>query len=1024
MNRIINTVIILLIPFTLFSQELGKIAGKVTDEATGEPLAGANILVEETTLGAASDVDGNYTILGMSAGVYTVRCEYIGYRPVRLSNLRVTPGLTTEGNFALTSEALELGMIEVVAERPLVSKNATSSISLVTAEEIATIPVRGTEDIIALLPSVIIQDENVHIRGGRADEVGFYVNGASTVSPLSNENAVYVSQDAIEEIKVLAGGYTAEHGGANAGIVSQELRTGTSNLTYMVDFQTDKFADEGEQFFNTYSYQHQIGSFAIGGPLLTKNIRFFMHGENNSLGDRIRRFTQGFKFEDQVDDNPNNPVHDTVTVVYKDGFTTRNSGDRINLNGTLLFDYSPLKLRLSATYNDRRYYIDGTPILSTLNEREIYDDLTSLLATGKLTYFLTPKTYIDFNGYLFDYKLERGDSYFGHNWHAWYDSTAVAEHTDSSVIYRNAWQPEFNYRINGFTMDRNGAPNDFYRIIDQSYIGGSANFVSQISTHHELKLGVDARKYTVRYFDIAPSVMIYAADPDASVTGYTHYGDPDTEGPDVGEVPVGEWLTFGGVETYGYDIYGNEVNARKVYNRDQDSLSWSGNPKTGQPIFADAPKQPVFMAGYLQDKIEFNDLVINLGLRFDYFDTDDRTLIRPDSVTVDETSAMILDVESEDCQWKDMKPFTEISPRIGFSFPVTDRTVFYLGYGKFIQVTELNNVYWNAYEQSRQIYQGGYYYGNVAVGFGLEPIRTTSYEVGFRQQITPSAAFDITGFYKNVKGLTHIIYQEVTPGSDLGADYMRRINGDFATTKGLEFRLTLRRVKRLAGMLNYTLTDAEGTGSATTAYVGAVYMGSEVPKVVNPLNYSQAHTGAIMLDYRFDKGDGGPLLEQLGANLLVTFSSGHPYTYVYAPAGGQVSAYSAGTDYMIDTRSRQALETIGASVTPWTFNVDLRLDKTISVMGHDVTFYARATNLLNRKNPINVYERTGSAYDDGFLGDPDYSKAFIKAYGGQNYIDMYQAINVENGQAYWGQIGRQLWGHPRQIFFGIRLSRK
>ena len=85
--------------------------------------------------------------------------------------------------------------------------------------------------------------------------------------------------------------------------------------------------------------------------------------------------------------------------------------------------------------------------------------------------------------------------------------------------------------------------------------------------------------------------------------------------------------------------------------------------------------------------------------------------------------------------------------------------------------------------------------------------------------------------------------------------------------------------------------------------------------MVNPLDFNQEHTGSVSLDYELSSSN--MMLDGLDINLLYTFSSGHAYTYVFRPVGGQVSAYDAGVDYMFDTRSREALEAINSSTTPW-----------------------------------------------------------------------------------------------------------
>ncbi|GAB4369118.1 MAG: hypothetical protein Kow0042_10660 [Calditrichia bacterium] len=983
--------ILLLIPVFLFAQSSGKVAGVVVDKSTGDPLPGVNVIVEGTTLGSSTDIDGYFVILNMPVGVYDIRANYIGYKDVVVQNVRVSANITTEVNFELEPTTLELEeAIVVTAERPLVEKNVTSSISLVTAKDIEAVPVRGLTNLAALQASVVVQDGNFHIRGSRSDEVGFYLDGANVNNPLNNAPAVVVIQEAIEEFQVFAGGYTADLGGANGGIIRAELKTGGPRYNVSVDFQTDKFANQGEKFLGTYSYGHHIGVVTVGGPLVSNKVRFFVAAQNHYQADRQVRFSKGFDFANRVDENPRTPEAERDTIPnlhYPDGFTPNNKLNQYALNGTLLFDMTNFKLRIGGAYSTERTYLDDAPMLNVLNTRQQYDDEKSLLLTGRFTHVISPKTYYDLNLSYFNRSLERGDDWFENDWLKWQDSLANAQYSrdrfgpENEVVFRDRWHAKYEYQLNGFFFNRFGTPNNYsayYRISKQNYIGGALDFVSQVTRNHEVKLGFDARYYTVRYFAIQSDAVAIFGDSLSTIQDV------------IDNNLVSEWVETGFVDNYGYDYFGNEID--------------SG---------IDGPKHPLFMAFYLQDKIEYNDLIVNLGVRFDYFDTDDRKLKNPGDP--DFEGGFI----AEDA-WEDVDPFQQVSPRIGFSFPVSERTVFYMQYGKFIQMSELNNIYFGSARYTRQM-NPKFYYIN-PIGFGLEPVRTTSYEVGFRQQLSSVAAFDITGFYKNVKGQIQIERFRADPGARYIQTYERLVNGDFATTKGLEFRFTLRRAHRIQAQVNYTLTNAEGTGSTEGSYHAAIYRNTQKPTVISPLDYSQTHTGSIVLDYRFGKNDGGPILQRLGLNTIFTFSSGHPFTFVFVPPGGQVGAYEAGVDYMLDTRSRQALEPIGSSVTPWTFNVDLRIDKTFTLMNNlDVNVYARITNLLNTRNVLNVYERTGNAYDDGFLSDPVYSETTINTYGGQDYIEMYRRINLENGQAYWDIVGRQLWGHPRQIFFGIKL---
>ncbi len=720
-------------------------------------------------------------------------------------------------------------------------------------------------------------------------------------------------------------------------------------------------------------------------------IKYFIAGENYYQGDRAVRFSKGYEFDNLIDANPRKIQTDTVNMKYPDGFTPHNKSNRYALNGSLTFDFNPINFRISGTYNNSRNYLDGAPWLNILDDRQAYDDLNTYLLTAKMTHVLSPTTFYELNVGAFGYNVERGDSYLGTDWMSWYDSSKVAAH---GATYRDAHRPNYSYLFNGIGFSRKGTPSNFYRKLDQKYYSGSAKFTTQIGRHHEIKAGVEGRAYTVRYFDIAPSVMLYAADTAyGNKVGFTSYGR-------VKDVPVGTWVLNGGVDSYGYDIYGNSIDSEKKYSN-------------GTVVAA--PKQPLYGAAFVQDKIEYDDLIINAGLRLDYYNSDDRTLRDPADVKFDQSTGQILPSE-----WKAVDPFVIFSPRLGFSFPVSERTVFYFQYGKFAQLPNLSSIYTSDRQYAQQIVIGGFYFSN-PIGYGLDPVRTTNYEIGFRHQLSDFAAVDITGFYRNIKGQIQVIQQQADPTSKISS-YARLANGDFATTKGVEFKLTLRRVNRLQAQFNYTLTDAEGSGSNSTSYRAALDRGTPVPTVTSPLDYSQTHRGSINLDYRFGRNDGGKIFERFGANLLFTFNSGHPYTLVTAPPGGQVDAYSAGVDYMSDTRSRSALEPINSSTTPWNFLADLRLDKTFSITDKiDAQVYMRVNNLFNTKNVLNVYQKTGSATDDGYLSDPAISGQNVEQYG-QGYVDMYKAIVLENGGAYRSQLGLELFGQPRQIFFGVKLT--
>lgn len=180
--------VILFVLFLTVTQLLagttGKIAGRVVDAATGEPLPGVNVSVQGTTLGAATDLDGYYTILRVPPGTYSVVASMIGYKEVVQTNVVVSVDLTTTVNFQMEATVVTGETVTVVAERPLVIKDLTSSSIKVASQEIEDIPgVLSVTDAVELMPGVIGEGEEIHVRGGRSGEVVYYIDGIAVNDP-------------------------------------------------------------------------------------------------------------------------------------------------------------------------------------------------------------------------------------------------------------------------------------------------------------------------------------------------------------------------------------------------------------------------------------------------------------------------------------------------------------------------------------------------------------------------------------------------------------------------------------------------------------------------------------------------------------------------------------------------------------------------------------------------------------------------------------------------------------------------
>ena len=948
------TLLVLCFPMLVFSQT-GKIVGKVVDKETGEALIGANVLIVGTNLGAATDVSGDFVILNIPPGSYTLTAKYIGFREARFENIKVSVNLTTEANFSLPSEAYETETVVVVAPKPLINKNTTNQTSIVRAEDIENLPIRGVNAIVGTQAGVVSQGDNLYVRGSRSDAISFYVDGVLVNNPVTGGSQTGIINNAIEEIQVQAGGYPSEFGGANGGIVSSSTRTGSEDYKISMEAITDNLAGAGEDYLGGYSYGYSEYSITASGPILPgfNDLKFFIAGSNIYTRNDAKYYRE-YSFNDIVDPNtpttdPFTGLTDTLDIFYPAGTFLNNGSNTYQVQGNLTWNFTPFTLRfnLNHRWNENRQGQNWQNI-NRQNSAGLNQNYT-FIGSVKFTQVINPKSFYDviFN-YFDDYNVTM-DPIFKHNTALYGDSIANAEY---GRILRRDGEYLTTIRAFGLGFERGDRPfNNYTKTKYQSY-GGKINFLYQLDKIHELKTGVDLSYYTIRNYGLAP---VQLADNIRSIA------DGDMRG------------VYDRLDNYGYDLYGNELNEG-----------------------TDGPKNPIFAAYYIQDKMEFSDLVLNIGLRLDYIDTDSKAFIDPSNVKFDSDGII------DPAYMYDVEPILQVSPRLGFSFPVTDQTVFHAQYGKFIQQSRLRDIYLG-FNRTSDIVKGGFAELN-PVGYGLQPERTTQYEIGFKQQLGDNFAFDITAFYKDIKDQIQLRSQFADPTA-AHVQYYTLVNGDFATTRGFELKLDLRRTQRLAATINYTYSDAQGTGSTPNEAGRAVWQSPTAspyfPQQIAPLTFNQTHTGGINVDYRFAEDDGGPILENFGVNFLLTFNSGHNYT-----------------QFVGFGNSRTPIESLNSSLTPWNYQLDVKIDKSFSFGPLDLNVYLWVTNLLDVKNVTNVFGTSGDAADDGYLSSPE----------GRNIYENYKRTNgVETAEQY-----KQLYlasiynadnyGVPRQIRLGVRLG--
>ncbi|MCP4414146.1 MAG: TonB-dependent receptor plug domain-containing protein, partial [Gammaproteobacteria bacterium] len=215
---------------SLHAGTTGKIAGIVTDEETGDPLVGVNIVIDGFNLGAATDADGEYYILNIHPGVYTVKAFYIGYNTYVIEDVRIQVDLTTTVSFELGPSILESEEIVVTAKRAI-QKDLTASEVSIQADQIEALPVRDVASLLTMQAGVTRDaDGDLHIRGGRTTEISYMIDGIQVMNAVNRSAGISIDDQSIEELKAITGTFNAEYGQALSGVVNIVTKKGTDKF--------------------------------------------------------------------------------------------------------------------------------------------------------------------------------------------------------------------------------------------------------------------------------------------------------------------------------------------------------------------------------------------------------------------------------------------------------------------------------------------------------------------------------------------------------------------------------------------------------------------------------------------------------------------------------------------------------------------------------------------------------------------------------------------------------------------------
>ncbi|MGH7495904.1 MAG: TonB-dependent receptor domain-containing protein [bacterium] len=1028
----------------------GKIAGKVIDRETGLPLPGANVIIVGTTMGAATNLDGEYFILNVQPGTYEIRASIIGYTNLIEKGVRAFADLTTTVNFSLPSETLQLGeVVEVVADRPLIQKDITASVKVSTDEQIQSLPITTVNDAVALNAGAQGSGNNLHIRGGRAGETAYLVDGVSVEDPQTRTIGLTVGRSALSELQIISGGFNAEYGNAQSGVILLNTQEGKKDqYNGHVFYQTDHLGDTqmGESAQNFDWYEGSIGGPEPITTYVLPSIGLKIPGYMTLYAQGETRMSDRANYHENAitDINAKSPLKETTQIntstflrnetIFHSLLGIGDNRENVfqNWDTKLLWQLAPNK-KLTFGYRGNANNTQGWTFQFGRDVRELVakshelgiSDLIDQDGDGQRDEEQMNGIDDDNDGRIdednvLDQNYYRGDFAWGldNDGDGRSDEealNAIDDDGDGRVDedlqgydwkgYDNIARTEF--RANQLNLNWTHTLNarTFYEV----KVGRFYTFTGTLP-----KLGKDGRSRSsfdeldawVRDYDAIVATGVPLADLPFLIEPYRGFGTPaevfqDANGNrnydrgeqfedfngnglyDLNNDPAAKnsnqvWQLQGSSHPFrGQNINGvYRFNDRAAFDK-RSSLNYSLKldltsqvtqnhqiksgleanyfelrnssrqllgPYDGRGLFGNSYSVfPNWQAGYIQDKMEFSTAIVNLGMRVERFDTGEQ-------VATPDTSVGVPRYTTPNVKWS-------VLPRVGFSFPVTERDMFYFSYGHFYQRPQLTDVY----TQVNQLLDSP----NSIIGNpDLDPEQTIQYEFGIRHQFGLNTLFSITGFFKDIDNLIQIRQEFDTAGNT----FYTYFNDTYGTVKGLELQMNQRAGRYFSGDATYTFQVAKATHSDPRDTYATLDV---IDGVEFPSDWDQRHRFVVNLDYHYGDGQGPRLgnfnlLENFNVNVLAQFGSGQPYT----PSSLSNAAM---------------LEQTNTQRYPWTYLVDLRARRFFDLTsGTRAGLIFEVQNLLNRRNAIGPDDGGSVDTHRDFIGFTNAGTSRSRNYGGYN----------------------------------------
>ena len=1020
----------------------GKITGRVTDHETREPLPGVNVIITHTILsdgsqsplgrplGGTTDVDGYYVILNVPPGSYVVNARIIGYTPTTQTMVKVDPDRTFNLDLSLSSTSIQVEQVVVTAKREIIKQDVSGTQEVIVTTRMEEMPVVRMDEFVGKVKGVELvsgaEGNGLSVRGGAIRETDVRMDGISLQDPRSENSYLALNSTAIEEIQVLTGGFEAKYGGIRSGLLNVVTKEGQHDR-YKASVKVD-IAPAGQQrFFGTnpwsddsWVYKVYAGQYAMDG-IQTHEDSMAVPSDFWSWAG-WKNATSSIPNFSRLDTNQKLDMWKQQHPQY-----SFNKKPNVYVEGSLTGPFPGSGIPLLGDFADRTTFLLGfkyenSQLAFPLGPRDNYLDWNTQL---KLTTQISDNVRVSVNGlYAKIQSVSSGQtvSYGGSLVDA-SSSYGFLNTTESSVRQQAALIAGSNGLRQMFNKSR-------LQNIDQVYGVGGAKLTHTFSNTGyytlDFQMGYTSQQLSPFVLDTSRADAWLSYRIGTSNVYIKTIRTPENGSPNgstnQGFDATGAFLMYGGpqradsshstVAQFKGDLTTQLGRHHQVEagfsSRLQSLFVYTGTWFQSQIAFTPDLWQyykatPLELGAYVQDKLEFEGMILNAGLRMDYFnpmkegftagfpsDQDYKNFY--DKVYLNASGTwgsyerwlVFRDMLENPPGW----PRTEnrvqvyLSPRMGVSFPITETSKMYFNYGHFYQRPPTSFLYNQAI-----------YIGSVALPTpDLDMARTVSYEFGYEQMFLSEFLVNLTAYYKDNRNeplsRAYLNYY----GDN---DVIRYSPDSYSDIRGLEVR-----VERPVGqfvsfnaMYDYSLYSG-GQSGLSDIYEDRLKARSAGETRPADLYTSDPRPRANLNLNLHTPGDFGPWFNRIFVNLFFEWRSGGKYLW---------------NPEVPDVKDRIYVD----AVNFW--NVDLRASKTFDFGIGSVELVATVKNLTNNKW-LTVANMTRAQLDEYKASLTPPNK------GGSDKWGQYDGGPNSGGHIVTGWWEAPIFLNPRMILFGARLN--